>query len=308
MSIINAQNISDALRYSEDEIQGTARFRALSGAFGALGGDMSAVSINPAGSAIFNSSNVSFSLISNNKNNDVSYFNGSNSSSNSQIDLNQIGAAFVLANRNQKTNWNKLVLGFSYDKTSNYEDDWVANGSNSKSIDNFFLHPTLSYEIPLGILKLQEGEYIEEAYADIGSSYGYEAQQAFLGYWAGIIDPVNMDNDTNDDNIDYISNTSDGSANEVFNQTHNYSATGYNGKFSFNIASQYNDNLYFGLNLNSHFIDYKRFTGFSETNSNQNTPVNSMIFNNWLKTTGTGFSFQLGTIAKLSDEFRLGLS
>ena len=46
MSNIMAQDISDALRYSQDEIQGSARFRALSGAFGALGGDMSAVSIN----------------------------------------------------------------------------------------------------------------------------------------------------------------------------------------------------------------------------------------------------------------------
>jgi len=63
MSFIQAQNISDAIRYSTDEIQGTARFRALSGAFGALGGDMSAVSINPAGSAIFSYSHASVSLI-----------------------------------------------------------------------------------------------------------------------------------------------------------------------------------------------------------------------------------------------------
>jgi len=30
-----AQDISDAVRYSMDEIQGTARFRGMSGAFGA---------------------------------------------------------------------------------------------------------------------------------------------------------------------------------------------------------------------------------------------------------------------------------
>jgi len=42
------------LRYSTGETEGTARFKSMSGAFGALGGDMSAVSINPAGSAIFN--------------------------------------------------------------------------------------------------------------------------------------------------------------------------------------------------------------------------------------------------------------
>ena len=54
MPMLNAQDISDALRYSTGDVQGTARFRAMSGAFGALGGDMSAFSINPAGSAIFN--------------------------------------------------------------------------------------------------------------------------------------------------------------------------------------------------------------------------------------------------------------
>jgi hypothetical protein len=35
-----SQEIKDALRYSQDNITGTARFRAMSGAFGALGGDL----------------------------------------------------------------------------------------------------------------------------------------------------------------------------------------------------------------------------------------------------------------------------
>jgi len=34
----NAQNINDVLRYSNENLQGTARFQAMSGAFGALGG------------------------------------------------------------------------------------------------------------------------------------------------------------------------------------------------------------------------------------------------------------------------------
>ena len=75
MSNLVAQDISDAVRYSLDEIQGSARFRSMSGAFGALGGDMSAVSINPAGSSIFNESHASISLSNFNVNNDVNYFN-----------------------------------------------------------------------------------------------------------------------------------------------------------------------------------------------------------------------------------------
>ena len=50
---IVSQNVFDALRYSNDKIEGSARYSAMSGAFGALGGELSAISINPAGSAIF---------------------------------------------------------------------------------------------------------------------------------------------------------------------------------------------------------------------------------------------------------------
>lgn len=44
-----AQNYTDALRYSTEELTGTARFKAMSGAFGALGGDPSAININRQG-------------------------------------------------------------------------------------------------------------------------------------------------------------------------------------------------------------------------------------------------------------------
>ena len=42
-----------ALLFSKENNSGTARFNAMSGAFGALGGDVSAIKINPAGAAIF---------------------------------------------------------------------------------------------------------------------------------------------------------------------------------------------------------------------------------------------------------------
>ena len=102
MSNFYAQDIQDALRYSEDEIKGTARFRAMSGAFGALGGDMSAVSINPAGSAIFSSSHASITLSNQDIDNNISYFNGASTSSESEFNLNQTGVVFVFNNTNDK--------------------------------------------------------------------------------------------------------------------------------------------------------------------------------------------------------------
>ncbi len=44
-----AQNVDDALRYSQIFYGGTARFMSMGGAFTALGGDISSLSQNPAG-------------------------------------------------------------------------------------------------------------------------------------------------------------------------------------------------------------------------------------------------------------------
>ena len=48
-----SQEVASGLRFSQDNVTGTARFRAMSGAFGALGGDLSSLNVNPAGSAVF---------------------------------------------------------------------------------------------------------------------------------------------------------------------------------------------------------------------------------------------------------------
>ncbi|MBL4670547.1 MAG: hypothetical protein JKY30_14980 [Flavobacteriales bacterium] len=44
-----AQNEFDVLRYSTQDFYGEARFNAMGGSFGALGANMSALSINPGG-------------------------------------------------------------------------------------------------------------------------------------------------------------------------------------------------------------------------------------------------------------------
>ena len=44
----HSQTFEDVLRYSSFYNEGTARFNSMGGAFGALGGDLSAISINPA--------------------------------------------------------------------------------------------------------------------------------------------------------------------------------------------------------------------------------------------------------------------
>lgn len=305
MSNLMAQDLTDAVRYSLTEVQGTARFRALSGAFGALGGDMSAVSINPAGAAVFSRSHLSISLSNTNTNNEVGYFNTFNNTTKSKLDFSQSGAVFVFNNTRQSSPWRKLALSIGYDKTANFDNQWRASGISNISIDRYFLARTEANQIPFRNLKLRSGETVGDAYSDVGASLGYDTQQVFLGYWGGIIDPLNSDDNTNDNNVDYISNTAPAT---THNQSYFYNANGYNGKLTFNIASQYGDNLYIGANLNSHIINYDKFTSFTETNDNASAFAKDILFENRLTTTGAGFSFQLGLIGKLNEAVRVGLT
>ncbi len=57
---LSAQNLVDATRFSSTNINGTARYNSMAGAFGAVGGDASSMVGNPAGIAIFrNTSEIS---------------------------------------------------------------------------------------------------------------------------------------------------------------------------------------------------------------------------------------------------------
>ena len=51
-ALAQAQTDVDVLRYSQTGNAGTSRFTSMGGAFGALGGDFSVLSWNPAGIAI----------------------------------------------------------------------------------------------------------------------------------------------------------------------------------------------------------------------------------------------------------------
>ena len=299
MTNLQAQDISDAVRYSSDEIQGTARFRAMGGAFGALGGDFSAININPASSVIFNQSKAAFTLGFSSRNNDVNYFNTANTSNDDNFNLVQGGGVFVYQSTNPNSKWTKFSLGVSYDRTNDFNDTWTANGVNpNTSIAEYFRG--FAEGIRLDEISALPGETLNEAYADIGSIFGFGNQQGFLGFESFLIDPVN----NTDDNTEYINNVEGGN----YNQNYFISTTGYNGKMAFNFATQYDDKISLGLNVNTHFIDYQRTTIFDETNANAGSLVRRVGFDNTLRTTGAGVSFQLGSIIKVSEEFRVGLT
>ena len=91
---LTAQTSQEAFELSTSNIFGSARYTSMGGAFGSLGGDLSSISDNPAGAAVFlyPEVGVSFEV---NFNNSISNGDTSNSPvKGSYSDLNQFGLVF----------------------------------------------------------------------------------------------------------------------------------------------------------------------------------------------------------------------
>lgn len=296
MPNLNAQGLSDALRYSQTDLFGTARFNAMSGAFGALGGDLSGVSLNPAGSAIFNFNYASASGGLIDIRNDINYSGTFNRSTDLDANISQAGGVWVFSNDSESGDWRKFTVAVNYEQENNFDNEVVSIGTNNVGIDQFFLNQANG--IPLELLQLQSGESIPDLYQFLGDTEGTTAQNAFLGFQSFILDPV----ENTPGNTSYISNVAPGS----FNQEHFRVDNGYQGKYTLNLATQYRESFHFGVNLNAHAIDYRSSTFLFESNNNPDTQIDQIGFEENLWVLGSGFSAQFGAILKVGDILRLG--
>ncbi|MCX2679589.1 aromatic hydrocarbon degradation protein [Galbibacter sp. EGI 63066] len=292
-----AQTKNDVAAYSTNNLNGTARYQSMSGAFGALGGDMSAININPAGSAVFNNTLITLSATNYHTDNSTQYFNGTSESDLSKLKFNQLGGALVFKNSAQNSLWKKFTMAFNYELNNNFENEYFAVGDGNTSIAQYFINNADGF--PESDLQTLEGESLTDAYINIGQDLGYNAQQGFLGYQTFVINP------TTEGGSSYVSN---GSYTNAIGQEQLVITSGYDSKFTMNFASQYTENFYMGMGLNIHGIERRKITQFDEYGYDENSNLQYVQFDNDLFTYGNGFSFNIGGIAKLNDMVRVGLS
>lgn len=295
---VKAQSIFDGLRYATQSNYGTARFQSMSGAFGALGGDLSAIGVNPAGSAVFLKTSGSISFGINDIENRAVFQNNRTTSVDTNLNINQAGGVFVIDNPNENSVWKKFTISINYDAVNNYNNELYTRGTNRNSLANFFV--TQANGIQLNQLETQGSQTVAGLYSLLGNSQGTTAQNALLGYQSFIIDPLDP---TNSNNTSYISNV----ANGAVNQEYLLVSRGTNSKGTINLAAQVTNDLYFGVNLNTYSIDYRESTYLNESNNLNGSSITAIGFENNLVVFGFGFSAQLGAIAKL-DNLRLGLT
>ena len=293
---LQAQDISDVTALGDADLVGTARYRAMSGAFGALGGDLSALNVNPAASAVFNYSTFTFTGAGYYQKNTAFFGNQAASQSDINYEINQAGGVLVFKNNNE-SGFRKIALAFNYDIQNNFDNEIFIAGRGNQSIADYFIANANGFsEDDLSVLS---GESIADAYINIGNSLGFAAQQGFLGYQAFVIDPAGNNSDT------YISNAT---LNNGVQQEQYIRTRGADSKFTMNLSGQYGENLYMGIGLNLHAVNRRRVSIFDEFNYDPDSFLQYTQFENELYTFGSGFSANAGFIAKVGDAFRVGAS
>src|SRR5690554_4653745 len=135
-----AQNTDDALRLSLQRPSGTARSISLGNAMGALGGDYTSIGINPAGIAVYRSSEFTFTPSLHLNQTESNYYNTNTTDDRLYMPLQQIG--FVGTYKPMHESSSGLVsthFSVGYTRNNSFKKSTFIQGSgiNSSLLDEF---------------------------------------------------------------------------------------------------------------------------------------------------------------------------
>ena len=304
--LINAQDAFDVLQMSQTELRGSSRFQSMAGAFGALGGDLSTLTQNPAGIGVYRSSDlgITLSLDFNSTKAGVDKINET------KFNVNNVG--YVGAIRLNSESVPNLNFGFTYNRLQSFNRHYIGGVAN----------------IPTSMSNFVADEFVNvPGFTDGDLYWDDDYNPYFDGYapWAAV---TMFDMTTQNGGYVGIINSNDGYMQGLFGQgtTGNAyyeveergHADEYNIGFGGNIANK----LYFGLDFGILDLDYKSYQTYEEDLNNAYVMADdidlftSPIINentradwnltNYLHTSGTGVNFKFGLIWKPIQALRFG--
>lgn len=299
---LSAQELNEIVQYTTEELHGSARYQALAGAFGALGGDLSAISNNPASSTVFllNEAGITIGLQS--YATDTSYFKSLKSEETNSFDVGQAGFVMVFVNSSSK--WDKIAFGFNTQMMNNFNKNLYARGLNKQNgLADYFLDmagSTLDRNIPFSTYDFENNTNNEYSY--LGEFYGADAQRTYLAYYTGLINYYESVNEA--PYYGYVDDKGLG-----IDQIHDLQSKGGQRKYTLNFSGRYLEKLSLGVNINIYSLDYSHRKLTSDKYvDRENSFLDQVDFIQELSSLGTGISFQLGALYKVSEVLRLGLN
>lgn len=274
-----AQGVTDALRYTNFNYSGTARFMGTGSALGPLGADISVASTNPAGLALFRRSEFTMTPALFANNTDSRLTNTGNrgviEESRTNMNLHNIGA--VITSRPLSKRWKNVNFGFTLNHLGNFNRRFIFQGESVGSIAESWQERANSFE---GIGSFTTG----------------------LAFDAGVL------YDFNDDgfyDIDYELNRD-----APLNRTQEVTEEGSMSELSFSLAGNYDEKLSIGISVGVPIVNFSYQKRYTERDDNPGPGgavpyFESLVLEENLRTTGAGINAKLGLIFRLTQAFRL---
>ena len=133
-----AQSADDACLFSQTFYQGTAKAMGMGNALGAVGGDMTAIDINPAGMGVYRSNEFTTTLDLTDNYHYSSYYGTGNGANKMRLSIPNLG----YVSTKQRSNYRRLrftQFGIGLTRTNDYNIHTFAKGVNptSSKIDNY---------------------------------------------------------------------------------------------------------------------------------------------------------------------------
>ena len=274
--LMKAQDLADALRYSNIQVQGTARSAAMGNAFGALGGDFTSASINPAGIGIYRSSEFTVTPISGSTRVESMFLGTGREDSDYKFSLSNMSYVYAVPVAGQtESGIVSINFGVGYNRVKDLNSNAVIQG----------------YDV--------EGSYMD-----------YFADRANQGTWSDFYEELAWKTDMliyDENNDEYYSDLQDAGYGQSLRKT--YSKNGSIDEYSFVMGLNFNHKLYLGIAWGVNDVYYREGTSIYEADENRNIPYfNDFQFNSNFTTYGIGHNFKFGAIYKPVNELRLGVS
>lgn len=307
-----AQNALDAYNISQPDLKGTARFMGMAGAFGALGGDLSSLSQNPAGIGVYRSSDIGFTLdldlqSSNTQSEGMKY-----DMSQTKFLLNNIGV--VLTMKLPSTTFPNFNFGFTYNKGASFNRVFGGNIKTlHNSMSNYIAGVANSNELTEGDVSYENGN---DPY---NAPYGYYQAPwlTVLGYNSYLINP-SYDNYTDQTSwYGLWDNNSMTGRNTAGSGTFLMQEQGGLNEFNIALGGNISNVLYWGMNFDIVNLNYRLNSIWGETLTEAMVPneKNQIVrgnaewnLNSIYSLSGTGFNYQLGFILKPVQPLRIGFA
>lgn len=271
----SSQNESDALRYSWLSFGGSARYNGMAGAFGAVGGDMSCMAVNPAGLARFTKSEMEISFgITETKANSV-FYESTKSGNRVNFTLNNLGIVGAYQTR-ENSDWKSIQFGLSYNKLANFNGQTVISGVNPNSMLDVFADDAYGYT----------------------ESQLYDALPFTAGpaYWTYLIDPLDTVVHSYTTQIPYGG----------VKQTRTITKKGGINETGITLSGNYMDKFYIGATIGFPGVRYSEEYNHKEEVLDQSLELKDFTFSQSLLTRGIGVNAKIGAIYLPFEWLRIG--